>query len=364
MEHFRRAEAVENVDAIAFAPAPPDIDRQRFAGRDAAAQLERGAVHRVRREKGGIEGRHGEEHGDAVLAQQRGDRFRRRPSGHQHRGRAGRQRKAHGVAEAIGEEQLRHRIDDVVLGEADHRRAIEVVGQPRRGMHMHRALGLAGRARGVEPEADVVAGGRRREVRPLGRLQRVLEQRVAVALLPRHDHVFEVRARSDQAGEARIKLLGHDQKPGAAVVEHEPVIGLAQQRVHGNGDDASLDGAEKRGRPVDGVEEADQDALLARDAERAQQLAEPRDAVGELPIGPAPARIDIGGLAGAPGGEIAGENVLGKIVAARNGGDRGGGRRGRRRHILGIHVPHRILMTRTAPGEYAEWNEDEQERPR
>ena len=63
---------------------------------------------------------------------------------------------------------------------------------------------------------------------------------------------------------------------------------------------------------------ADQDALLAPDAERAQRGAEARDAVGELAVGPAAARIDEGRLVGAAGVEIALENVGGEIVVARD----------------------------------------------
>ena len=66
VQHLGRAEAVENVDAVALAPAPADIGRQRFAGGDAAAHFQLGALRRRGAgEKGGIERRHGVEHGDA-----------------------------------------------------------------------------------------------------------------------------------------------------------------------------------------------------------------------------------------------------------------------------------------------------------
>ena len=165
VQHLGRAEAVEDVDAVAFAPAPAKFGRQRLPRRHAAAQLELGARRRRgAREEGGIEGRHAEERGDAMPLQQRGDRVRRRPVRQQHGGGADRQRERQRVAETISKEQLRDRIDHVALGEPEDRAGIEVVGQPGIGVDMHRRLRRAGRARGVEPEGDVIARGGRRAI--------------------------------------------------------------------------------------------------------------------------------------------------------------------------------------------------------
>ena len=117
---------------------------------------------------------------------------------------------------------------------------------------------------------------------PVGRGERVLEQRMAVALLAGHQDVLEIGARLDEVLETRIELFRYDEEPRPAVLQHEAVVGLGHQRVDGDRDHAGLDGAEKRGRPVDGVGQADEDALLARDAEAAQHLAELRDPLGEL----------------------------------------------------------------------------------
>ena len=102
----------------------------------------------------------------------------------------------------------------------------------------------------------------------------------------------EVFAGGDRLGELRIELLGHNQQPRAAVVEHEGVIVLGQKRVDRHGDDAGLDGAEECGRPIDGVGEADEDALFAADAERAQRMAEALDALGKLAVAVAAAMVD------------------------------------------------------------------------
>ena len=61
-----------------------------------------------------------------------------------------------------------------------------------------------------------------------------------------------------------------------------------------------------------------QNALLAPDPEGAQHIAEAIDALRELAIGPASARIDVDRLPGAPGREVALEDVGGEVVAARD----------------------------------------------
>ena len=63
-----------------------------------------------------------------------------------------------------------------------------------------------------------------------------------------------------------------------------------------------------------GVEQSEQHALFALDIQLAQGRGEPSDAIGKLAVGQAPARVDIGGLVGATGGEIALQNVGSEIV--------------------------------------------------
>ena len=137
----------------------------------------------------------------------------------------------------------------------------------------------------------------------------------------RDDDVREVGTRIDQIGELRKQLLRHHQHPGPAVGQHEAVVVLGHQRVDRDGDYAGLDRAEESGRPVDRVEQRQQNALLPPHAERAQHSAEAVDPLGELTVGPASARIDIGRLIGASGLEIAPQDVGREVVVARNGFD-------------------------------------------
>ena len=90
---------------------------------------------------------------------------------------------------------------------------------------------------------------------------------MAVRTVSRNDDMRDGFGRGDGALEFRQQLLGDDENPRAAVVEHVLVIGLGHQRIDRNGDDARFDRAEERSRPIDGVEKADQNAFLAAQPE-------------------------------------------------------------------------------------------------
>ena len=70
------------------------------------------------------------------------------------------EREGHPVAEAVGEEQLGRGEADVVFASRRALDAVELAGHHHVAMAVHGALGPAGRARGIEPEA--VVGRRRR----------------------------------------------------------------------------------------------------------------------------------------------------------------------------------------------------------
>ena len=188
-------------------------------------------------------------------------------------------------------------------------------------MHMHRAFRLAGGARGVEPERHVVAQRRRGVVLRLVGADDILEQPIAfcvkiLRIIAGDDDVLEVRALFDQFLEFREQRFRHHQAFGPAVRQHEAVVVLGQQRVDRHGDDAGLQAAKKCDRPVHGVEQRQQHAFFAPYAQTAQCRAEARDAVGELAVGQRAARVDIGGLVGAAGREVALQHVGGEIVIA------------------------------------------------
>ena len=161
VQHLGRTDALQDVDAGPFFPAPAHVGRQGFAGRDAKAQREElllrklgAGEHRPVERRDGVEDR-GPRFGEALEY-----RRRRRTLGHEHGGRAGRESESLRVAEAIRKGQLRRGKEHVVLGDAQNALPIEIRGDGHARMHVHRGLRRAGRAGGVQPEAGIVAGRR------------------------------------------------------------------------------------------------------------------------------------------------------------------------------------------------------------
>ncbi len=304
-------------------PAPADLERQRLAGRNAAAHgyflLRR---HDIAGKEGRVKGRNREEDRHLVFLQDQRHRLRRRPIRQQYRGGADRERERHRVAEPIGEKQLGDRIDHVVLAEAEDWRGVEIVGEPQIGVDVHGRLGLAGRAGGVEPERDVVARGRRPAIL------------MAMRVLAAEDHLQPVD-RADQIGELRIELLRHDEHARAAVLEHVAVVILGHQRVDRDGDAAGIERAEEHGWPVDAVKQAHQHPLFRPHLQRLQDVREALGALAQLLIGPRPGLIDIGNPI-APC-IVALEDVAREIVGARNGLSRC--RRQQSRHCAHSSLP-------------------------
>ncbi|MCY1293744.1 hypothetical protein D9M70_430120 [compost metagenome] len=162
MQHFRGADAIQDVAAEMRQETLADIARQCLAGRGAHAQRHLAARGQVGRgEQAGEQCRHATENGGLLLAQTPEHRRRRGPFGHQHGGRTHRHREGQRIAQPIGKEQLGGREHHVVLADAEHLAGIEVGGMEQVAVGVHRALGSAGRARRIEPERHVVGAGAR-----------------------------------------------------------------------------------------------------------------------------------------------------------------------------------------------------------
>ena len=91
--------------------------------------------------------------------------LRRRPLRQQHGRRADGHRERHGVAHAIGKEQLRRGENGVVFADADDALAHQPCRRHQRGVDVLDALGFAGRAGRIHPECDFVGQRRRHERR-------------------------------------------------------------------------------------------------------------------------------------------------------------------------------------------------------
>jgi hypothetical protein len=134
---------------------------QGLAGGDAEPQAvrARALADAFMCEQCGIERGHAVENRDAVALERLEHALRRRPVRPERGGGANGQRKCQGIAEPIGKEQLGSGMHDVVLGDAENALAEQSRGRHQVGMDVLDALGIAGRARGVEPEGDLIRHG-------------------------------------------------------------------------------------------------------------------------------------------------------------------------------------------------------------
>jgi hypothetical protein len=142
---------------------------------------------------------------------------------------------------------------------------------------------------------------------------------MTAAIVAGDDDMGEIGRRRDAVLEFRQQFRRYHQQPRPRIRQDETVIVLGHQRVDRHRHHAGLDGAEKGGRPVDGVGQADQDAFFAANTEAAQHMAEAVDPVGQRGIGADAAIVDEGRLATAAGVEIVRKKGGREIVIARHG---------------------------------------------
>ena len=268
MQHFGRADAVEDLDAGGGEPGVERRLGQGLAGRHAFAQ--RGNV--VRGElcqhraigRGCGESDRGAELGDGGEQVVRGCFF------DEDRRRADAQRKQDEPAQPEGEGE-RRRADEAILRiGAQHVAPVTVAGRKHVAVEMHGALGLAGRARGEADEAHVVA---RRvagdEGVVAGRCHQRFE-RIGRAAAPVDDALEIARQRA-----GILHLFGQ-----AVIAEREADFGLgnrvgdllgAQERHGRDHDGAGLDDGEIGRHHHRAVRPAQQHAMSGHDAERARE---------------------------------------------------------------------------------------------
>ena len=193
----------------------------------------------------------------------------RRPLAHQDRRGAAAERDRQAVAQAVGEEQARHR-EQAIVG-------LQVVDLARHALHgprhvamaVHRALRLAGAARGVEHEARRVA----LELRPAARF-RVLQQLVR-----------ENRVRCARRLRVREMLRRDDDQFRFAVLEHVGKAFGREQRAARHGDRAHAHDAEERDHHLRRVAHHQRHAIARPDAARGERAAAARRRLLELAVG-------------------------------------------------------------------------------
>ena len=225
LQHLGRADPVEDVDAYHRAPAFAEMRGQRLARRNAETQAvgARAGADLGMCEQGRVERRHAIEDGGAMTAQRRKHRLRGRPIRQQDGAGADRHGKGHGIAEAVGERQFRRGEHDVVLAQPDDALAHERRSRHQAGMHVPDRLGIAGRARRVHPECDLVRHGRRGERRRFRPRQQVLEEQHIPQLgpflraRPDHDDRAQARKAMPQRQQGRGQRRSDDGRGCAAV---------------------------------------------------------------------------------------------------------------------------------------------------
>ena len=189
---------------------------------------------------------------------------------------------------------------DVVLGNAENALAEQFRGRHQVGMDVLDALGVAGRARGVEPEGDFVGQRVGDDGLCVGFCDQVLEgMRAGQFFAIGNDDGWPLRQlvqhRRDRFGERGID----DQRTRAAVGQNVGVLRQRQIDIERDRDAAGAYRAPEGDRIVDGVVEQQRDALLVVDAELAQRIGKAGRVRLQLAIGEGALRIDEGDLVAA-----------------------------------------------------------------
>ena len=204
----------------------------------------------------------------------------------QQRGRALAQRKEREAAEPERERERRAAAEQVVRGRPQQLAREAVADRQQVAMEVHRALGLAGRARGEGDQADVVGRAvERLEDRRLGRDPRL--EAVGGSALP-EDELLEGR----RLGAGALELVLSRRSQSAWLISALAMIFLelarAQQRHRADRDAARLDHREIGRNHHRRVGGAQQHPVAGHEPQVLDQDA--RDPVGGLeqpPVGPA-----------------------------------------------------------------------------
>ena len=275
----------------------------------------------VARGQRGVERRHPEEQRRPGLLEPLAYDVRARPAGLQDGRRPDGEREEHRVADAVGEEHLRDRERRVVGGDAEHLGAVRLADVPDVRVPVHRRLGQAGGAGGVEPQRPRVVGGRRdvAVARP---------RPASVRLVPGvpGDPVGQVRAvprpartACSTSGEARDRLAdgvgelrGGEHDPGAGVGHDLAELGAGEHRGDRHRDEPGPERAEDAGEHRDLVAHHEHHPVVAAQAQGAQAGGDDRDPVVELGVGQR-LRGEHRGAVARAAGDVPGDEVLGGV---------------------------------------------------
>ena len=190
-------------------------------------------------------------------------------------------------------------------------------------MRMHRALGPAGGARGIEPEGRVVrAGGGRLRGRCL-RGDEGLEIHLAHMQRcdrARHDDMADLVIGLDhRRAQRRQQRARHQHGLGPRMLEHVGVVVGGEQGVHRHRHHAGVQRAQEAHGPVQVVEHQQQHAFLAAQAQRTQAGADAAHALVQFAVAQAAVVVDEGRDGGTR--RIGLQQVGGEVEALAGCGD-------------------------------------------
>ena len=273
MQHFGRADSVEDFGAEARLPAREEVAGERLARRDAQAQ----AFHVrlvFRLQHRGVQGRDAEEDGRPSFGDVAVDDLRRRPIGRKDGAGADPQREGERVAEAVCVEEFGSRVATVVRLQLEDPAAVQLAAVRPVLVRMDSCFRLAGGAAGPQPEGGLVAAGRR-GLQPL--------------LGPFGDERFQIDAGHQHPlvvpGQLFHQRRGSHHQRGARLLEKVSVVGGAQERIAGHGHRADLHRRQIAGRQLRRVGHHHQHPLLRLHAGAQECRSGPIDQHRQLRIG-------------------------------------------------------------------------------
>ena len=193
-------------------------------------------------EQRGDEPGRGEEQRRVLRGQQLGHTGRRGAARVQHRRRADREGEGQRVAQPVREEQLGHGQGPVGRLDPEHGRRVRLGRGLEVGVAVHHALGQAGRAGAVEPEAGGVGagGGHRRLVEDVVLAPRV-DRQPDVAAGPRiaqHDRGPQLRRGLGDGRQVPGVVGRDDDDPGAGVLHDGGQVVRGEHGRERDGNDA------------------------------------------------------------------------------------------------------------------------------
>src|SRR5436305_9974726 len=140
---------------------------------------------------------------------------------------------------------------------------------------MHRALGFAGRAGRVQPEADIVAQSWRGAVRTGHQVGK--RWSVGWAFSRNNDGRGPVRD-ARRLLHAREQGIGDNRRAWLPVAEDMSVVDRLKHGIERNGNNPGFDRTEKARGKVDGIEETQNNALSGLDAKIQENIRAALDA--------------------------------------------------------------------------------------